>query len=84
MSRHLLPCNDPELVLWVGWDTGLQTFFAQVEPPGAARPDDLLAWFGTMPEEVRAAADLARLVSRWAVLDRQVVATLESDRSSER
>ena len=52
MSRHLLTCDDPALVLWVGWDEGLGTFFAQVEPPGAARPEDLLLWIGQLPGDV--------------------------------
>jgi hypothetical protein len=84
VSRHLLTCSDPELVLWVGWDDGLGTFFAQVEPPGAAHPDDLLAWIGALPGEVVVAAELAALVARWARLNDAMLDTLEADRRDRR
>ncbi|MGH9224353.1 MAG: hypothetical protein ACRD2W_11360 [Acidimicrobiales bacterium] len=84
MSRHLLTCDDPALVLWVGWDEGLGTFFAQVEPPGAARPEDLLLWIGQLPSDVVDLGELADLVRRWARLDDATIAILEGDRCARR
>lgn len=84
MSRHLLTCDDPDLVLVVGWDEGLGSFFAQVEPPGPGYADDLLLWVGTYPGEVVDTAELAALVRRWAHLDDWALALLEEDRCARR
>ena len=84
MSRRLVTAFDPELVVWVGWDDGLETFFAQVEPPGIRTPDDLLLWVGTSPAEVTTADELAKLVARWTALDAQLVTSLAGDRSDRR
>lgn len=84
MSRHLLTCDDPELVVVVGWDEGMGTFFAQVEPPGAGHPDDLLLWVGTFPGDVADPAELATVVRRWAHLDDRTLALLEEDRCARR
>lgn len=84
MSRHLVTAFDPELVVWVGWDDGLETFFAQVEPPGIRTADDLLLWVGTSPAEVTTADELAALVAPWTSLDARLVANLAGDRGSGR
>ena len=46
MSRYALEALDPELVVWVGWDEPLSSFFLQVEPPGLGEPDDLSCGWG--------------------------------------
>jgi hypothetical protein len=69
------------LVVWVGWDDGLETYFAQVEPPGIRTPRDLLLWVGTSPGEVRTASELARLLESSTSLDAELVADLASDRA---
>lgn len=80
MSRHLVTAFDPELVVWVGWDDGLETYFAQVEPPGIRTSKDLLLWVGTSPGEVKTANELASLIESWTSLDADLVADLANER----
>jgi hypothetical protein len=82
MSRHLVTAFDPELVVWVGWDDGLETYFAQVEPPGIRTPRDLLLWVGSSPGEVGTADELARLLESWTSIDAELVADLANDRAA--
>lgn len=79
MSRHLLDAFDPELVVWVGWDRLLQTFFLQVEPPGDVDGDGLVLWLGTDWGEIDAAAEVVAHVAEWADVPDDLVERLEWD-----
>ncbi|MGH9188679.1 MAG: hypothetical protein ACRD0Q_01380 [Acidimicrobiales bacterium] len=80
MSRRAAAASDPELTVWVGWDDGLGSFFAQVVPPGDVDDDGLLLWVGTTPAEIVDVANLASLVSPWTELGPDVLRALEADR----
>ena len=59
MSRYILPAHDATLVVAVGWDNPLQTFFGQVTRPTSADEDNAsVAWVGTESEEITTVADL--------------------------
>lgn len=83
MSRRAVVAGDPALVVWVGWDDGLGSFFAQVVPSGDVDDDGLLMWAGTTPGEVVDVATLASLVSAWTTLDPDVLGALEADRRAD-
>lgn len=80
MSRHLLDALDPELVVWVGWDPPLATFFLQVEPPGGVDGDGLVCWLGTDWGEIDDAAEVVARLSEWAEVPDDLVERLEWDR----
>jgi len=80
MSRYVLEALDPELVVWVGWDPPLSTFFLQVEPPGMGGADELLVWAGTDMGEIATANRLIDLLREWAEVPDDLAATLEQDR----
>lgn len=61
MSRYELVPDDPALLLTVGWDPVLATYFAHVLHPGMGRParDVLLLWVGTAAGQIPTVAGLA-------------------------
>jgi hypothetical protein len=60
MSRYTLPSYDAHLVVTVGWDNPLQTFFAQVIRPATSVDDEdrCVFWVGTEPQELPTVAQL--------------------------
>lgn len=84
MSRYFVRCFDDDLVVSLGWDEPLGTYFAQVEPPGPGDPDDLLLWAGTVPGEILEVNRLPVLVGPWANLKPSLLAQLQADRRARR
>lgn len=80
MSRYVVRCFDDDLVVWLGWDGNLGTYFAQVVPPGLGDPDDLLLWAGTTPGEIVDVNRLPVLVGPWADLKSSLLGRLQADR----
>ena len=81
MSRYAFPAvDDDELAVSVGWDPPLQTFFAQVEPPGGVGPEGLLLWVGTTDGEISDVAHLAQSLSDWGDIPLELRGRLEEDR----
>jgi len=80
VSRYALEALDPELVVWVGWDEPLSTYFLQVQPPGLGGPDELLVWAGTDPGEIASASHLVGLLREWAEVPGGLAGQLEQDR----
>lgn len=83
MSRHLLDALDPELVVWVGWDPPLSTFFLQVEPPGGVDGDGLVLWLGTDWGEIETAAEVVARLREWADVPCDLERQLERDRCND-
>ena len=68
MSRFAIPGKHPGLLVTVGWDRPLQTFFAQVERPGCDS-DDLVLWLGTRYREHTRPETMAAALSPYADLE---------------
>lgn len=80
MSRYAFAArDDDELPVSVGWDPPLQTFFAQVEPPGGVGPEELLLWVGTTDGEITDVVRLAKAVSEWGEIPTAPWRRLEED-----
>lgn len=85
MSRHVIPARDPNLIIVVGWDNPLQSFFAQVERPEDPEEDDddpILLWVGATPREVITVEDLTRHLAPYAALPPEVAAQLRQERAA--
>jgi hypothetical protein len=50
MSRYRIPSLNPSLLVTVGWDAPLGTFFLQVENPDAGDDGRVMLWIGTDPQ----------------------------------
>lgn len=81
MSRHNIPGRAPGYSVVVGWDVGLQTFFARVEEENPADDDSgIIAWLGGIPGEFNDPKDMVMLLDKWADL-RPMLEQLEEDRA---
>jgi hypothetical protein len=54
MSSYILEATNPNIEIMVGWDPGLNTYFAHVIDTVKEEddPSRTLAWIGTMPDHV--------------------------------
>jgi hypothetical protein len=87
MSRHEIPARDPAHKVIVGWDPPLQTFFAQVidrNKEAAGKDDKFVLWIGCGLREITEIETLAKKIARYAVLTRDMVATLYGDKDEGR
>lgn len=68
MSRYTMTHAGEDEEIVVGWDVGLQTYFAQVLSRGrATREDDerCLCWIGTRPAEIPTVDALQDRLTGW-------------------
>lgn len=84
MSRYQLLSDVAGTKVFVGWDTPLQTFFAQVlgTPKAPGGDPSTVLWVGTNTGECLSIQDLARQISPWATLPPGIAANLERERDS--
>lgn len=83
MSRIEIPRKNPDLLVTVGWDPPLQTYFAQVGRHQGSDSDDLVLWLGTRFREHTRPEDLTPALSRYAELKPATVRQLHEDRHAE-
>lgn len=87
MSRHTIPGHHPGLVITVGWDNPLRTYFAVVEQePLEAMPEDdpePVLWVGATPGEITCLQVLALHLEPYATLTAAQRASLAADRAVE-
>ena len=83
MSRYHVPAQDPGLTVIVGWDTPLETYFAQVfnssmdEEAEACR-----LWIGTTPAALPTVAALQAELTGWATLSADILTRLSRDQQA--
>ena len=84
MSRYPVPAHDATLVVTVGWDPPLQTFFGQVVRPAtsADQEDACVAWVGTSPQAIPTVAQLWTHLHPYADLPVAAQALLARDQAS--
>jgi hypothetical protein len=89
MSRYPLQPNPsllqriPHAEVVVGWDTALQTFFAEVlDPDRPATDNEIVEAVGMLPYEVATVETLARWVQAYAVLPDDLRARLTEDQAT--
>jgi hypothetical protein len=80
MSRYSVPAQDPDLIVIVGWDNLLATFFAQVFDPSIEEDAEAcLLWIGTAPEAIPTVAALQAQLVDWATMPDDIVDRLLRD-----
>lgn len=80
-SRRTIAPLQPGLVVIVGWDNPMATFFAQVLPADDVIDDeDLVLWLGTRPGEITRPEDLVEPLAPYAHLPPAVMEQLKADR----
>lgn len=84
MSRYLIPAHNPWLLVWVGWDAPLSTFFVQVYDPRleADHEDCYLLLAGMEVAAVPTLTALTALLVPWAVLPGPVAQQLRHDQGT--
>jgi hypothetical protein len=84
MSRYLVSAHDATLVVTVGWDPPLQTFFGQVMHPAASaeQDDTCVLWVGTQPQEIPTVAQLWPHLHPYADIPLPLHARLTRDQAS--
>jgi hypothetical protein len=80
MSRYSIGGHDPQLLVVVGFDPPLETFFVQVDDYRKDDEEDhCLCWRGTSPGELSTVAALEEVVRPYATLAEEVRAKLQQD-----
>jgi len=83
MSRHTIPSLVHGLIVVVGWDNPLHTYFAQVTRDDAAEDEDpLVLWLGAEPNQVLYPQDLIAPLAPYAILADDTIAQLRTDRAA--
>jgi hypothetical protein len=82
MSRHELPAKETPMMLAVGWDNPLETFFGIVCDTRLPEEDEIRLWVGTSFRELTSVSDLALAVIDYAELPAEIVASLVQDYAS--
>jgi hypothetical protein len=83
MSRHSIPAR-PGFAVTIGWDLGMETYFAQVEDAHAGDDnDDLVLWLGFRHREVLRPEDLVEPLAPYATLTAASLAQLRADRAAD-
>jgi len=82
MSRREIPAKRPDLVVTIGWDNPMATFFAQVEETRFDEEEEprILLWLGQTDREILTPEALAPLLAPYAALSANMIATLRQDR----
>lgn len=80
MSRYVIPSDEKDVTIVVGWDPPLGTFFAQAEIVTVHEGEDLLWWIGYGMREVTTIAELRRqLLEKGVVIPQDVDDALRRD-----
>ncbi len=83
MSRHELVAKQPGLVVAVGWDNPLQTFFAQVmrveAEDGDEDEDPVILWLGTATREYPIPESLVAPLRPYADVGAELLSQLRAD-----
>ena len=84
MSRYPVPAHDATMVVTVGWDPPLQTFFGQVVRPTTSADEDdaCVVWIGTHPQEIATVAQLCTHLHPYADIPLTMQARLTRDQAS--
>ena len=81
MSRYEIV--NKSLTLAVGWDKGLQTFFARLTDDDMPAGEEELLWVGTSPKELRTVTALQAALEPYWTLDEETATDLCRDRDSQ-
>lgn len=68
MTRRLIDGTDPALLVFVGWDQPLRSFFGQVYDPNLAEDDNPVHWVGAEPPWLHTVDALADAMRSYATL----------------
>jgi len=81
MSRHDIPGLDPGLIVTVGWDNPMQSFFATVvrNPDPDDDEAETLLWVGQTQREILTPEALALPLAPYAALSDATIAQLRQD-----
>src|SRR5215472_2051991 len=80
LARSLSSAQQPGLMVIVGWDNPLTTFFAQVFDPSIEDDEAAcLLWIGTAPEAIPTVAALQAQLAGWAMIPPDIVDRLVRD-----
>lgn len=80
-SRRTIEPHQPGLVVIVGWDNPMATYFAQVLPADDDIDDeDLVLWLGTRAGEIARPEDLVEPLMPYAHLSPAMIEQLNADR----
>jgi hypothetical protein len=83
MSRYSIPPQNPALIVIVGWDNPLVTFFAQVFDPSIEEDEEAdLLWLGTAPQAISTVAALQAQLAGWATIPAALVARLTREQQA--
>ena len=84
MSCYPVPAHDATLVVTVGWDPPLQTFFGQVKRRATAADEEdvCVAWMGTSPQAIATVAQLCATMRRYADISATTAMLLTRDQAS--
>jgi hypothetical protein len=84
-SRRSIPARAPDLIVVVGWDNPLSTFFAQVERVQDAddQREPVLLWIGSLLGEATQAEQLVDPLAPYAELTPEFVERLRADRAAD-
>jgi len=83
MSRYSVPTQDPCMMVVVGWDTPLMTFFAQVFDHAIAEEvEACVLWIGTTPAAIPTVAALQAQLAGWAMLSADIMTRLTRDQQA--
>lgn len=82
MSQHPLPPLQPGLVITVGWDNPMQTFFAQVlRETDDDDADPTVLWCGSTTHEINDPEGMRKSLAPYAVLTDDMIGQLHADRT---
>lgn len=82
MSRYEIHAKNPALVVVVGWDNPMGTYFAQVvrEAKKIDQENQILLWLGGIEREYLDAVDMIPKLAPYATLTQDMLTTLHNDR----
>ena len=83
LARSLSSPQNPALIVIVGWDNPLVTFFAQVFDPSIEEDEEAdLLWIGTAPQALPAVAALQAQLAGWAMIPADIMDRLTRDQQA--
>jgi hypothetical protein len=81
MSRHEI--QHKSLLLTVGWDSGLQTFFGQLDDEDMPAGEEMILWVGTTPYALPTVEALEAALRPYWELDTETIADLQADQAAQ-
>ncbi len=80
MSRHIVQARDKKYEIVLGWDSPLNTYFAQVYDRSIEDEDDqLILWEAGTPKPIHDLEQLTRIVWKYAVVPQDILTRLYRD-----